>query len=337
MKLYTWYYPNLDQVGDSAHVDLQLAKLAGLRATGVYLMLPEGPSLQAPEGPRQLIARLQEAGLQVEVGFAPFSDPPDPTPEMLRRRYAYYDDGILRYRGLCPAWPENRLLAVYRARQLCETFEATALHLDYLRYYFANSQAFGEDLEWEDGRKWIDTYHRCACPLCQTERLELLGREPTAYDRQHPAYIYNRLKSRDRHVRGVLTALRDFCRERGMALSVATRVQYFNRALIEGQDWARWCERGLMSTMVPMNYSTSLATVQKRYEENARVLKNSNTEVLEGLARRSSAGENTPEALAAQVRLVLQLGAPGVSIFHLDVLTEQDVALLGQVVAESPS
>jgi len=329
MKLFVWYYPSPQQLAEPAAAREVIGKLQRLRATGVYFMADEAQALAETEPWRALAGRLREAGLEVQLGFLPFSDPPDPTPEMLRRRYGYVEDGKTRYRGLCPAWPENRLLALHRARQLCDCLQPTALHLDYMRYTFANDRSFGQDLEWEDGGKWIATYHRCTCPLCQTQRLELLGREPSEWDRRHPGYIFKRLSQRSEHVEEVLRGLRQLCDERQMKLTCAVRVHYLDRALIEGQDWVRWCKQGLLDGLSPMNYNPALEVVERRFRENQRLLQHLRVEVLEGLARKSSAGEATAAQLAAQVKRVVELGAPGVALFQLEALTDEDCELLG--------
>jgi len=327
MRIYTWFYPDTAQLAQPAYVADIIAKLQRLRAAGLYCMADEGAVLADPAPIRALIARCQEEGLDCQLGFRPFSEPPDPTPEMLRRRYTYLQDGALKYRGLCPAWPENRMLAAHRATQLLEAVPPGALHLDFMRYFFANNPVFGVDLEWEDGRKWLDTYYRCDCPLCQTERLELLGREATGYDHHHPGYIYKRLQQRGEHVTEVLQALRRLTQQSDMRLTVAVRAQYFNRALVEGQDWVRWSEEGLVDAISPMNYATDLPTVERRFQESQRLLRHTRVEVLEGLARRSSAGASSPEGLLAQARRVVELGAGGVALFHLGVLAEEDYRL----------
>ena len=324
MRLFVWYYPRPDDKAEDV-----LPKLQWMHAAGLYFMVDEGEVATNPEPMQALFAGLAETGLEVQLGFLPFSDPPNPTPEMLRRRYAYYEDHTLKFRGLCPAWPENRLLALHRARQLCELFNPTAMHLDQIRYFFANDQSFGYDLEWEEGGKWLQTYHNCECPLCQTERLELLGREPNRWDRHHPGYIFKRLGQRAAHVEEVVHGLRGLCQRRAIKLTAAVRVHYLDRALIEGQDWLRWCKEGLLDSLSPMNYSTSLEVVERRFKENKRLLADVPIEVLEGLARNSSAGEITGAQLVEQVRRVVELGASGAAIFHLGVLTEEDCELLG--------
>jgi len=327
MKIYVWFYPDMQQLEDGDYVEDILGRLRRLRATGLYFMIQEGAALDHPESTRAFIQHCLQEGFDCQLGFLPFSEPPHPTPEMLRRRYTYLQDGKLQYRGLCPAWPENRLLALQRATRLLDTFQPPALHLDYIRYFFANNPAFGYDLEWEDGRKWIDTYFRCVCPLCQTERLELLGHEPTFYDYLHPAYIFKRLQRREEHIREVLRGLRELTKDGNMRLTAAVRVQYFNRALIEGQDWIRWSQEGLIDVISPMNYAPDIAVVERRFLENKRLLRYAHIEVVEGLARCSSAGEISPESLLAQAQRVCELGADGVAIFHLGALMEEDLRL----------
>jgi hypothetical protein len=334
MKLYVWYYPRSEELSNQTVAAGALDKLRRLRATGVFFMAQEAAALADPAPLQALYERLQEAGLEVQLGFLPFADPPTPTPEMLRRRYAYYEDGILKYRGLCPAWPENRLLALHRATQLCDTFQPAALHLDYMRYFFANEQSFGVELEWEEGERWLQTYHHCTCPLCQTERLELLGREPTDWDRHHPGYIFKRIGQRAEHVEEVLRGLRQLCDQREMKLTCAVRVQYLGRALVEGQDFVRWAKLRLVDNLSPMNYSPSLETVERRFLENKRLLQHIRIERIEGLARRSSAGDASAEQLAAQIRRVRELGADGVTLFHLGALSEEDCEVLVEAAGE---
>lgn len=327
MTITTWFYPDMAQLAQPAYVADIVARLQRLRASGLYCMAAEAAVLADPAPLRAFVVRCQEEGFDCQLGFLPFSEPPDPTPEMLRRRYTYVQDGALQYRGLCPAWPENRMLAIHRATQLLDAVPAPALHLDYIRHFFANNPVFGLDLEWDEGRRWIDTYFHCDCPLCQTERLELLGRDVTDYDRHHPGYIHKRLQQRQQHVEEVLRALRRLTQNHGTQLTAAVRVQYFNRALLEGQDWIRWCDEGLVDAISPMNYATDVATVERRFLENQRLRRSPRVAVLEGLARRSSAGVTAPETLLAQARRVIELGADGVALFHLGTLEEEDYAL----------
>jgi uncharacterized lipoprotein YddW (UPF0748 family) len=91
----------------------------------------------------------------------------------------------------------------------------------------------------------------------------------------------------------------------------------------------RWCKQGLVDAISPMNYSTDTAVVERRLRDTQRLLEHVPIEIIEGLGRKSSAGENTPTDFARQVRGVLEMRAQGVAIFHLDALTDQDLELLG--------
>lgn len=332
MQLFTWYYPTLEQLKDPAAVADVLARLRRLKACGLYLMAPEAATLAEPQVVRRFVERCRDEGLEAHLGLLPFSEPVNMTIEMGRRRYTYQVDGEARTHGLCPAWTENRILALDRARRLMELTEPDGLHLDYVRYYFANSEVFGQNLEWEDGTKWIDTYYRCQCPLCQSERLELLGREATWWDEHHPAYVYRILHHRDENMRTFIKQFRELCGQTRQTLSVACRVQYLNRALIEGQDWVHWARRGFVDVVSPMNYNPCPQVVAARLQQNLRLLDGAPTRVLEGLARKSSAGEPSAEAFAAQVQVVKEAGVAGVAIFHLDCLTDQDLDRVAEFV-----
>jgi hypothetical protein len=303
-------------------------RLRRLRATGLYLMPPGSDVLANPEPLRHLILAGRDQGLEVHVGLLPFADPPDVAMETSRRRYRFEDQGRIQCDGLCPAWHENRLLALNRARRLLETFEPDGLHLDHVRYNFANSEAFGQDLEWEDGGKWLATYLRCQCPMCQSERLDLLDHQCTVWDEYHPGFVFSTLRQRHTAVTRLMKQMQELCAQSGTRLSIAARVHYLGRALIEGQDWMRWARKGLVDIISPMNYSTSAQVVKQRLETNQRLLGHTTAKVLEGLGRKSSAGEPTSEEFAAQVRVVLEAGLPGVAVYRLSDVTERDCELL---------
>jgi hypothetical protein len=331
MQRFAWFYPDLsaDEL-PAATLDL-LARARRLHLTGLYVMAPERDLLTRPAIAQEFLRRCAGEGIEAHLGLLPFTEPPDPTPEMLRRRYVYEEDGQHRPQNLCPAWPENRLLAAHRAQVLLETLQPPALHLDFIRYRFANCRALGEDLEWEEGGKWLDTYHHCQCPLCQTDRLELLGREPTIWDERHPGYVYHQLRQREAHIRETLQSIREVCRQTGVRLSAAVRSLYLGRAVIEGQDWVAWCREGLVEVCSPMNYSPDPAVVARRLAENRRLLPESRAQWVEGLAWHSSAGQATPQALVDQVQVVQAAGVEGVALFHLGALSDEVESQLAEI------
>ena len=332
MRIFTWLYPDYVELADLKKQAQTLDRLKRLGADGVYFMA----SYEDPETRRDMIASLigqwTDARIEVHIGLIPFAPQPNPSPETQERRYQYTLNGKLQYGQLCPSWPENRELACQRAEAICRELKPVGLHLDFIRYLFANNTSFGVNLEWESGRKWIDTYHRCQCRVCTEVRAEIIAREGfNEYDAHHPAVIFKELELRKRNIDEVLGRIRSITSSYGVNLSIACRVQYLNRALIEGQDWVEWCRRGMVDFISPMNYSTSLETVKERMAENVARLKGTNVKVYEGLGKKSSAGYNPPAEFFKQAEAALEAGADGIAIFHYGVLEEEDIERLSKL------
>jgi hypothetical protein len=268
-----------------------------------------------------LARELADVGAELHAGICPFAAPPG-APR--GRLYQYRGEGGTGYGGLCPSWPENRDAVVARVERVCEALPAAGLHLDFIRYLFSAGAPW--KLEWEAGREWIDTYHFCRCAACRAARAGWLGRgEFTAYDRLHPGVSFKELEFRKRNVEDVFRRIRAATNRCGRVLSIAQRVQYLNRAVLEGQDWAEWAREGLMDFTCPMNYTTSTATFRERLAQNMpRLAGRRGVKVYEGVSRRSSAGESPIGTVLEQMTAALELGADGVTLFHLGVLAPGD-------------
>jgi hypothetical protein len=332
MRIFTWLYPDYAELADRKKQSQLLDRLKQLQADGVYFMA----SYEDLETRRDVIALLigqwADVGIETHIGLIPFSPQPNPPSEARERRYQYRLNGKLQYGNLCPSWQENRELACQRAETICREFKPVGLHLDFIRYLFANNTSFGVNLEWESGRKWIDTYHPCQCRACAQARAEIVAREGfNEYDAYHPAVIFKELELRKRNIDEVLGRIRSIAISYGVKLSIACRVQYLNRALIEGQDWVEWCRRGMVDFISPMNYSTSLETVKERMAENMARLKGTTVKVYEGLGKKSSAGYNPPAEFFKQAEAALEEGADGIAIFHYGVLEEEDIERLSKL------
>jgi len=332
MKIFAWLYPDFDQLGFTEYRQQLFQRLRRLKADGVYFMTSAELLARHEEAVARCLGEARAAGFEFHLGLCPFAAPETPTEEQLERRYQYRTKKEVRGRNLCPSWPENRDWACESVDRACQQFHPQGLHLDFIRYFFANSEAFGEPLEWEAGRKWIDTYHRCECATCEHVRQTIIAREEfTDYDEHHPAVIFKELEHRKRNIDQVIGRIRQTTRDLGIKLSVACRVQYLNRALIEGQDWVDWCRRKWVDVLSPMNYSSSLETVKARLAENMRRLKGMEVEVWEGLGKRSSAGYNSTAMLVRQAEAALEAGAAGIALFHLDTLEEEDFPALARL------
>lgn len=319
MKLAAWYYLPMDQV-DSAAGRRKAKEI--LQKTGVDIalcvwdvkdILEHGTCIEV------LGRELRRAQVELHVGISPFSVV-GTVPR--KRLYQYRVDGKTQYGHLCPSWPENRDAVVRNVERLCEQVEFLGLHLDFIRYLHSAGAPW--KLEWEAGREWIDTYHWCQCEACGAARVRWLSRpEFTTYDRFHPSVIFKEFEFRKRNVNDVLHRIREVVRHHDRLFSIAQRVQYLNRAITEGQDWMEWAEQGLYDFTCPMNYTTCSETFRRRMEENMpRLANRGDVKVYEGVSRKSSAGESPIETVLEQMSAALELGADGVTLFHIGVLKE---------------
>jgi len=330
MRLFTWMYPDFERM--SQYTTGAIARLTRMAADGVFLMVPPETSVTQEEEVEAACQALAGEGIQVHVGLVPFTAPASSPAHMQARRYQYRLEDETHYDRLCPSWPENRELAVQRAAHMDNAFSAAGVHLDFIRYYYRNSDQFGYSLEWEDGRRWVDTYLQCRCEACRGSRQAITATDGvSAYDTRHPAFIFKQLQARKRSIDETILGMRKVVQGE---LSIASRVQYLNRALIEGQDWIEWCRGGVVQAVSPMNYGTDIEVLRRRIRENKRRLGDAPVEVLEGLAKKSSAGANSTQALIEQVRMVVQEGADGAAIFPFHALEEEDLLALAQVKRE---
>jgi hypothetical protein len=327
MKLASWIYWNLDDLKRSAK---RRAAVELVRKTGIDIAMciwsPETIlAHQATIG--SLRRELADAGAELHAGICPFAAPPGPPETPNRRLYQYKADGKRHHGGLCPSVPENRdhvVATVERLGDALREAEVPGLHLDFIRYLFSAGAPW--KLEWEAGREWIDTYRWCECDACRAARTKWLARpELTPYDRLHPGVIFKELEFRKRNVEDVFRRVRAATNARELVLSIAQRVQYLNRAILEGQDWMEWAEQGLFDFTCPMNYTTHTDTYRQRLEQNMRRLSGrppNAVRVYEGVSRKSSAGESPIETVLEQMSAAMELGADGVTLFHLGVLKD---------------
>lgn len=82
-----------------------------------------------------------------------------------------------------------------------------------------------------------------------------------------------------------------------------------------------------------MTYTTDSTLFQQLVEAHARPLRPGKALYLEGVGRKSSAGEITPDQMIEQLEIARQQGAVGAFIFHLGALTPEDFEKLHQFTA----
>lgn len=227
--------------------------------------------------------------------------------ERMRRSYRPLIAG-----RFCASWPENREGGVKIAKDILNNHKVDGIHLDAIRY--------------------IDTGHSlrypCQCEACSAEYLRTTGRERiAAEDLENPGILHKFIQFRGEHIRALTEEIRKITNSRGVQLSMAARANYFGSALVEGQDWVQWARDGLMDFICPMNYSTDREVHRRRLQEQMKLIGES-VPIYDGIGRKSSAGEITPKQMIQQAEDALKIGAKGITIFHLNAMTDEDFAEL---------
>ena len=113
-------------------------------------------------------------------------------------------------------------------------------------------------------------------------------------------------------------------------LSAAVFMDYPECIVNQRQDWADWTEKGLLDSVVPMNYTNSLLMLKRRTKTHLAHVKG-NCALWEGLGQNSSRSNLSTEALVEQIEAVWEEGAEGVMIFPYSTLTDEDLAALGRL------
>jgi len=213
---------------------------------------------------------------------------------------------------LCPTWPENRARAMRMLHDYIENHggDLTGIHLDYIRY--------GDAVTCWD--------HPCHCPACRSEYEELIGKDTiTAEDLRVPGVLYRFIQFRRRCIRALVEQVRDVTRRAGLRLTMAARVQFFDYALPEGQDWPEWARDGLVDAIYLMNYSLDRTEHLERVRLGLRLARRRRQALFcDGVGKKSSLGLNPTENVVAFIRDSLAVGVDGISIFHYNGMTDDD-------------
>ncbi len=216
----------------------------------------------------------------------------------------------------CPSWGENHAVTVRAADQMIETYSPQGIHLDYARY--PNSSLLSEN--------------PCACERCQAMRLRWLGKAvPEPRDMAISGYNFKELGWRGQFVRAFVESMRGVTDSHGIQLSAAVRARYYEDALVEGQDWAEWCEDGLLDIVCPMSYNPCFGRFARFIGNHRRLAGDTRAQWFAGIGRRSSLGVIDAEMMRRQIEFAVSAGAEGVSIFHARALEDEDLRVLGEI------
>ncbi len=297
---------------------LQACAKAGIDSSIIYL--PEVISLN------EYCRAAAEAEIKVEARIFPAWQNPNPALRTLpeeKWREMQKKHGI-KLQGLCLNHPDNHASFLKAVENLCQEFsgQLSAISLDFIR----NDNAI------------LLLDYPCECPACRELRKRYFGKERlTASEAMEPALLYKELDLRCRMVEKLLEGVKRISSLHGLDLTIAARANYLNEpdirvapvwglgpALVEGQDWVGWLERGLIDNVYPMNYHTDEAIFAKLLQDYQRLMSPNLNKLFSGIGLSSSMGELATEALEKHLTLVREQGFPGAVIFNKSNLYNQE-------------
>ncbi len=324
MKIAAWSHPHREYPEGCDDVDTMRRRLEQLREAGLTVLFPfvaiegavyfESETLGPPE--RDLLAPLMAAASEVGVQVHPImglSGPIGPGRGLYRPPLDLADVPERAMSWPCPSWAENHERAVLVAGEIIEAYSPAGIHLDYCRY--PNSELL--------------TKNPCTCERCSEARIHWLGKPyPEPQDLRKPGVLYKELQMRAELVRSFVESMRGLTDQHAIELSAAVRADYYDDALVEGQDWAEWCADALIDTVCPMSYTLSLASFARLIAQHRRLLDGTPVEWLAGIGLQSSIGQLDLDAMDRQIQFAADAGASGVCIFHAGAIGDDELALL---------
>lgn len=208
----------------------------------------------------------------------------------------------------CGSWAPAQKPGVAMANDMLDHHDLEGLHLDVVRY-----REVGECLSWP-----------CRCAACSRLYREYIGKDTlTADDLKVPGILFKFMQLRQDQIRSVVDEMKTLADQRAVTLSAAVRVDYFNWALLEGQDWVQWARDGLFDSMYTMNYFLD-RDLHRQWVKTHIALAGDHVPLYHGIGRKSSFGEMDTRQMMQQVDDALQLGARGLCIFHLNPMRGED-------------
>ncbi|RKY62719.1 MAG: hypothetical protein DRQ02_13475 [Candidatus Latescibacterota bacterium] len=328
-------HPNIDHDGGPDTVGLMVDRLA---EAGFDILLPHvkiggevfyhsriakaHPQFKDWDPLSSIVQRARAAGLKVYAQVCVFS-------EGERSALIQRDESLraITIDGkptswVCPASEEVQQYELSIFEEIMDNYDVDGVYMDYIRYNLDNV---------------------CFCPRCRSRFKEETGTDPVeigrfscfdelsqrARNRRHPAWA-RWIEWRARWITKFVEELSAAARRRGCALSAAVFMDYPECIVNQGQDWVYWAERGLLDSVVPMNYTNSLLMLKRRTKAHLAYVKGK-CALWEGLGKDSSRSQLSTEALIEQIKAVREEGAEGVMIFPYSALTDEDLTALAEL------
>jgi uncharacterized lipoprotein YddW (UPF0748 family) len=221
-------------------------------------------------------------------------------------QYVYKEEALENW--VCPSSKTNRELIVEILLELIENYSIKGVRLDYFRYPNSSTTA-----------NWA-----CNCKSCVELRLAKWKEDYSKHELQDRGTIYREVNMRNEVIDNFLKEISNVTRQKSVKLTASVRARFIEDAIIEGQNWIEWAEKGLVDVVSPISYRTDTKSFEKLVNKHSYYLKDSKADYYAGVAKKSSVGEISTNDLLLQIKITSEAGAKGCSLFHLNVLTEQD-------------
>jgi len=305
------YVVNRKKPYDEIARHLERMHRAGVTWADIYL--PEVPSLD------DYCRAAANCGVQVEARITPGwagkdvvkRTLPEDMWQDMEKRYG------IRLSGPCGNHPGNRTLFAEAAGNLAKAYKGriAALHLDFIR---------------NDNALLLQDYP-CQCEACQKLNERFFGvKILTPQMLAKPAIAYKLVALRNENVTATVQKMRRISNQNSIKLTIAARANYIDSAditappvwglgpaVLEGQDWVQWLEKGYIDEVFPMNYHTELDKFQSLVSDYLRLLGDQAYSALHiGVGVISSMGENPPAAVAERLQILKEAKLPGVMLFN---------------------
>ena len=321
------YVVNREKPYDEMARHLERMRNAGVTLTNIYL--PEVPSLS------DYCRAAANCGMQLEARITPEWAGKDVVkrtlPEELWKDMEA-KHGI-RLSGPCGNHPGNRKAFVEGLKLLTDEYKTQihAIHLDFIR---------------NDNALLLQDYP-CQCAECRKLYQRFFGVEVlTAEMLKKPSIAYKLVALRNENVTQTVQELSQVTRQSGLALSIAARANYIDSAditeppvwglgpaVLEGQDWVQWLDRGYIDAAYPMNYHTEVAMFKSLVSDYLRLLGDKACTALHiGVGVMSSMGVNPPEAVMERLLILKDAKLPGAMLFNkINTYTDDYCAVIKSI------
>ncbi|HPC59188.1 MAG TPA: family 10 glycosylhydrolase [Verrucomicrobiota bacterium] len=266
---------------------------------------------------RECVAAAKRHGVQVHVWKVNWnlgSAAPKEFVERLRREGRLQANSAGKEeRWLCPSHPENQKLEIASLVEVARNYEVDGIHFDYIRYPDAD---------------------HCFCAGCK-ERFQRFCRAdlepwPAAVRRESPLR-QQWLEWRRSHITEVVRAVSEQARavRPGIKISAAVFRNWPSDRDSVGQDWKRWCDRGYLDFVCPMDYTPN----NRQFENMVRLQLEwaGKTPCYPGIGVSASSSRFGPDRAVEQINLTRKHRTGGFVIFNYGVREcEELLPMLGR-------